>query len=147
MYYKVIKNNSVVDALINPSYVYRNPKNGVVMRCSNAEDGLGVISYDGSTVYQIKGRSPLHGDYEEVYLEEITETEYLELREIFDSYEPENPDEGGTENPPEENPETPDNPDEPPVNPERPMSATEMTVRIKELEEQLAATKILLGVE
>lgn len=118
------------------------------MRCPTVEDGLGVISYDGSTVYQIKGRKPLHGDYEEVYMEEITEEEYLELREVFDSYEPENPDEGNTEIPPvEENPETPDNPDEPPVNPERPMSANEMTAKIKELEEQLTATKILLGVE
>lgn len=148
MYYRVIENNEVIDAISNPRYVYRNNKNGRVLSCKDEELAQGIISYDGSTIYQLKNKKSMSGGYGVVTIEEIDEATYLELRELFDALLE---DKENTEENPDVNPEEPESPDdgtqETPETPEveTPMNLREMRTKIKELEEQLAATKILLG--
>lgn len=129
-YYKVIKNNEIIDVLDKLHYVRRNPRNGVILSCGE-DNGQGIISYDGSTIYKLD--DALGGDYDTVILESIDEAEYTRLRDLLDGVEPELPNED------EEN--------EPTEQPKEPMSIGEMRTKITELEEQLAAAKILLGVE
>lgn len=138
MYYKVIRDNEVVDVINSLRYVRHNHRNGIILSCRK-EQGQGILSYDGSTIYQLADKNSLGDNYDVVSLVEIDEAEFKRLRDLLDGVEteePESPDDGS-----QETPETP------PEEPELPMSVAEMRVKIKELEEQLAATKILLGVE
>ena len=132
MYYKVIRNNDIIDAIESLRYVYHNPRNGVILSC-NEKLGQGILSYDSSTIYQLADKNSLGGDYDVVELVEIDETEFKRLRDLLDGVEPEEP-----ESPDDGSQETPETPEEP-------MTVAEMRTKIKELEEQLAATKILLG--
>lgn len=145
MYYKVIKidDNSVVDAISSLRYVRRNPRNGVILSC-NEKSGQGIISYDGSTIYQLPNKDSFGDEYDIITLVEIDETEFREIRTLVDSMKPkpEEPDE--EEFPEEEHPEPP----ETPIDPTQPMTPIEeLQYKVYVLEEQLAATKILLGVE
>lgn len=139
MYYKVIRNNEVIDAISSLCYVRHNPRNGMILSCKE-EFGQGILSYDCSTIYQLADKNSLGDNYDVVDLVEIDETEFKRLRDLIDGVEteePESPDDGSQE--------MPETPEEPEV--QEPMTVAEMRTKIKELEEQLAATKILLGVE
>ena len=145
MYYKVIKNddNSVVDAIDSLHYVRRNPRNGMILSCRE-KSGQGILSYDGSIIYQLPNQDSLGDNYDTVTLVEIDKVEFEEIRVLVDSMkpEPEEPDE--EEFPEEEHPEPP----KPPIDPTQPMTPIEeLQYKVCVLEEQLAATKILLGVE
>lgn len=81
--YKVIQNNEIIDVLDKLHYVWRNPRNGVLLSC-DARHSQGVISYDGSTIYSIGDKLT---EYPTVTLEEIDADEYKRLRDLLDGVE------------------------------------------------------------
>lgn len=122
--YKVIQNNEIIDVLERLHYVWRNPRNGVMLMC-DAKRGQGVISHDGSTIYNIGTLA----DYPTVTLEEIDAGEYKRLRDLLDGVEE-------TEEVVEVIP-TFDEPNEPTPEVREPMSVAEMRERITKMEENL----------
>lgn len=144
MYYKVIKNddNSVIDAIDSLHYVRRNPRNGMILSCTE-KSGQGVLSYDSSTIYQLPDKDSLGDDYNTITLVEIDEAEFEEIRALVDSMKPEPEEPDDEDFVEEEHPE----PSEP-IDPTKPITPMEeLQYKVSMLEEQLAATKILLGVE
>ena len=130
MYYKVIKENQVIDAVNSLRYVRQNPRNGMVLSCKK-ESGQGVLSYDGSTIYQLAGKNSLNGNYDVVDLVKINETEFQRLRDLFDGVESEPADDGFQET----------------FEPlKEPMSIAKMREKIVQLDEQVSKMMALLDV-
>lgn len=123
--YKVIQNNEIIDVLERLHYVWRNPRNGVMLTC-DAKRGQGVISHDGSTIYNIGTLA----DYPTVTLEEIDAGEYKRLRDLLDGVEE-------TEEVVETAVESVGDPEEPTPEVREPMSVAEMRERITKMEENL----------
>jgi len=127
MAYKIVLNTTVVDAQKNLNYVYWQVKNHLLL-VGRSDFANGIVSSDGSTVWHLDGYPEFpEGSYETVKAVEITDEEYEELvkqLEIGTVEEPEDPGAGETV-----------------------MSAQEMRSKILTLEDELAAAKILLGVE
>lgn len=127
MAYKIVLNTTVVDAQKNLNYVYWQVKNHLLL-VGRSDFANGIVSSDGSTVWHLDGYPEFpEGTYETVKAVEITDEEYEELvkqLEIGTVEEPEDPGAGETV-----------------------MSAQEMRSKILTLEDELAAAKILLGVE
>ena len=127
MAYKIVLNTTVVDAQKNLNYVYWQVKNHLLL-VGRSDLANGIVSSDGSTVWHLDGYPEFpEGSYETVKAVEITDEEYEELvkqLELGTVEEPEDPGAGETV-----------------------MSAQEMRSKILTLEDELAATKILLGVE
>lgn len=127
MAYKILLNTTVVDAQKNLNYVYWQVKNHLLL-VGRSDFANGIVSSDGSTVWHLDGYPEFpEGSYETVKAVEITDEEYEELvkqLEIGTVEEPEDTDTGETV-----------------------MSAQEMRSKILSLEDELAAAKILLGVE
>ena len=127
MAYKIVLNTTVVDAQKNLNYVYWQVKNHLLL-VGRSDLANGIVSSDGSTVWHLDGYPEFpEGSYETVKAVEITDEEYEELvkqLEIGTVEEPEDPGTGETV-----------------------MSAQEMRSKILTLEDELAAAKILLGVE
>lgn len=94
MYYKVLKNNKVVDVLDRLIFVKYQPKNEIMVACAKNE-AQAIISSDGETIWHVYGlyRIPV-GGYDTVELIEIDEYEYKQLKvlnlrtpqEIIDEY-------------------------------------------------------------
>lgn len=127
MYFILVNDNTIVDVINVIRYVCENPRNGVVLLCDE-EHRQGILSYDGSTIYQLADKPFMNGDYDAVELVETVESEFIRLRGLIDDGE---------------NPIIPHEE----IGIEEPMSVGEMRAKIKDLEEQLLAAKILLGVE
>lgn len=129
LYIKVIKDETViaVEAHSSPVYVYKQP-NGVLVRCTKRKS-QGILSVDGSTIYQLVGKEAL----ENVTLiaEVITTTEYHNLVDTLEQEDIE-----------DTTPEVPED-----VVEEEVLTRAELTAKVVALEEELTATKILLGVE
>lgn len=127
MAYKILLNTTVVDAQKTLNYVYWQVKNHLLL-VGRSDFANGIVSSDGSTVWHLDGYPEFpEGSYETVKAVEITDEEYEELvkqLEIGTVEEPEDPGAGETV-----------------------MSAQEMRSKILTLEDELAAAKILLGVE
>lgn len=127
MAYKIVLNTTVVDAQKTLNYVYWQVKNHLLL-VGRSDFANGIVSSDGSTVWHLDGYPEFpEGSYETVKAVEITDEEYEELvkqLEIGTVEEPEDPGAGETV-----------------------MSAQEMRSKILTLEDELAAAKILLGVE
>lgn len=127
MAYKIVLNTTVVDAQKELNYVYWQVKNHLLL-VGRSDFANGIVSSDGSTVWHLDGYPEFpEGSYETVKAVEITDEEYEELvkqLEIGTVEEPEDPGTGETV-----------------------MSAQEMRSKILTLEDELAAAKILLGVE
>lgn len=94
MFYKVIKNNKVIDVTDSLTYVRISPKSGKILICTKAE-ASGIASSDRKTVWHLKGFYPFpSGDYETVEIETISKEEYRQLKmlcgktpeEIIDEY-------------------------------------------------------------
>lgn len=93
MFYKVIKNNRVIDVLDKLIYVKWQEKHKIMVLC-NEDEAQGIISSDGNKIWHESSlyRFPVHG-YDEVALEEIDQYEYEQLKilncktpeEIFDA--------------------------------------------------------------
>ena len=117
-----------LEAIDSPVYVMLQ-KNNVVVRCLEPM-AQGIVSLDGSEIYQLDGKTSLGDGYSLAV--PITLAEYDELAANYER----------DEDPEDTNPEVPDGTVEGDV-----LTRAQLTAKVVELEEQLAATKILLGVE
>ena len=117
-----------LEAIDSPVYVMLQ-KNNVVVRCLEPM-AQGIVSLDGSEIYQLDGKTSLGDGYSLAV--PITIAEYDELAANYER----------DEDPEDTDPEVPDGTVEGDV-----LTRAQLTAKVAELEEQLAATKILLGVE
>ena len=80
MYYKVIKNNKVIDVLDQLIYLKYQPKHKTMVLCDE-NDAQAILSSDKNTIWHEKTlyKIPVSG-YEEVSVEEIDENEFKQLR-------------------------------------------------------------------
>lgn len=88
MYYKVLKNNKVIDVLDRLVYAKYNQKHKIMIACALSE-AQAIISSNGEYVWHVDGlyRMPVDG-YDTVELVEIDEYEYKKLK-IFNMKTPE----------------------------------------------------------
>lgn len=127
MAYKIVLNTTVVDAQSTLNYVYWQVKNRLLL-VGRSDFANGIVSSDGSAVWHLDGYPEFpEGTYETVKAVEITDEEYEELVKQLELGTVEEPEDPGTG--------------------ETVMSVQEMRSKILTLEDELAATKILLGVE
>ena len=122
------------EAIEAPAYVRLQEKNGFMVRCAELK-AQGILSADGGTIYQLEGKDPLEGKTLTAVFIDVTE--YTVLSETLgsdDTTEDDTTEDGATEDQTNEGTTSV-------------MSRAEMATRIIALEEQLAAAKILLGVE
>ena len=94
MYYKVIKNNKVIDVLDNLTYLKWQPKHKMMV-LSDENEAQAILSSDKNTIWHEKTlyNIPVSG-YDTVELVEIDEYEYKQLKvlncksidEILDAY-------------------------------------------------------------
>lgn len=94
MYYKVLKNNKVIDVLDRLMFVKYQPKHEIMVACVKNE-AQAIISSDGETIWHVRGlcKVPVDG-YDTVELAAIDEYEYKQLKvlnmktpeEIIDEY-------------------------------------------------------------
>lgn len=94
MYYKIVKNNQVVDVVDQLTYVRLSPKSGKILLCPQAE-AQGIVSSDRKEVWHLNGFYNFpNNDYETVSAIRITKEEYNRLKvlngktpeEIIDEY-------------------------------------------------------------
>lgn len=124
LYVKILSGGETVgaEALDTPAYVKYQTRNHAIVRCSET-DAQGILSKDGDEIYQLQDKAALPGEYKTAV--PISMMEYDEL---------------GYEDSEDTNPVVPD--EDTPI-----MTRAELTAKVQELEEQLSAAKILLGVE
>lgn len=82
MYYKVLKNDKVIDVLDHLSFVKYQEKHNIMVSCTK-EEAQAIISSDGKYVWHVTGlyNIPISG-YDTVYLEEIDKYEYEQLKAL-----------------------------------------------------------------
>lgn len=96
MYYKIIKNNRVIDILTHISYVKFQQKHKIMLNCDEAS-AQGILSSDGNYIWHLDYlyNFPLEaGDIDTVEIQKIDEYEYNQLKslnmktpeEIIDEY-------------------------------------------------------------
>lgn len=96
MFYKVIKNNKVIDVLDHLTYLKWQKKNKIML-LSDLNEAQAILSSDGNTIWHVEGLYDLPveaGKYDTVRLEEIEEHEYTQFKmlngrsvqEILDEY-------------------------------------------------------------
>ena len=131
LYFKIMQGNTVVtaEAHDDPVYVCKQTKNNILVRCPEVH-AQGILSLDGSTVYQLDGKTSLGLDNGYT----AHPTVMTEYEEIISNQEP-------APDPEDENPEIPVDDPEAEV-----LTRAQLTARIHALEDELAAAKILLGV-
>ena len=88
MYYKVIKNDKVIDVLDRLFFVKYNQKHKIMVACDKSE-AQAIVSSDGAYFWHIPGlyRIPVDG-YDTVELEPIDIYEYKRLK-VFNMKTPE----------------------------------------------------------
>lgn len=80
MYYKVIKNNRVIDVLDKLIYLKYQPKHEIMVLCGENE-AQAILSSDGSMIWHEKTLYKIPADgYDEVEIQEIDKYEYEQLR-------------------------------------------------------------------
>ena len=94
MYYKVMKNNKVIDVLDRLIFLKYQPKHNIMVFCDESE-AQGILSSDQNSIWHEVSmyKIPVSG-YDTVRLEEIDNYEYRQLKmlnmktpeEIIDSY-------------------------------------------------------------
>ena len=94
MYYKVIKDNKVIDVLDHLTYLKWQQKNKIML-LSDLSEAQAILSSDGNTIWHVEGFYDLPVDgYDTVELIEIEEIEYKQRKilngksaqEIIDEY-------------------------------------------------------------
>ena len=82
MYYKVVKNNKVIDVLDNLIYLKWEPKHKIMV-LTDENDAQAILSSDKDTIWHEKSlyRVPVDG-YDCVSVEEIDKYEYEKLRTL-----------------------------------------------------------------
>ena len=80
MFYKVIKNNRVIDVLDKLVFLKYQPKHKIMVLCGENE-AQAILSSDGDTIWHEKTlyKVPIDG-YDTVELVEIDEYEYKQLK-------------------------------------------------------------------
>ena len=80
MYYKVLKDNRVIDVLDDLIYLKWQPKHKILVLCGENE-AQAILSSDGNTVWHVEGfyELPVEG-YDCVTISEIDKYEYEKLR-------------------------------------------------------------------
>lgn len=80
MYYKVIKDNKVIDVLDHLSFVKYQEKHNIMIACDKSE-AQAIVSSDGAYVWHVVGLYgiPTSG-YDTVTLIEIDQHEYRQLK-------------------------------------------------------------------
>ena len=80
MYYKVVKNDKVIDVLDRLMFVKYQKKHNIMIACDKSQ-AQAIISSDGEYIWHIDGlyRIPVDG-YDTVELVEIDEHEYKQLK-------------------------------------------------------------------
>lgn len=80
MFYKVLKNNKVIDVLNNLTYLKWQPKNKMWV-LSGESEAQAILSSDGNTIWHEKSLYEIPCDgYESVEAVEIDEFEYRQLK-------------------------------------------------------------------
>lgn len=130
VYIKVMQGDTLVaaEAHDSPAYVRRQTKNNLIVRCSE-QNAQGILSLDGSTVYQLDGKASLG-------LEDGCTAYYIYMTDYEAII-------AGMENTDEEdtNPDVPEDTTEAEI-----LTRAELTAKVLSLEQELQAAKILLGV-
>lgn len=94
MYYKVLKDNKVIDVLDHLSFVKYQEKHGIMVSCTQ-EEAQAILSSDGEHIWHVYGLYNLPVDgYDTVTLDEVDVYEYNQLKmlngktieEIIDAY-------------------------------------------------------------
>ena len=80
MYYKVLKDNKVIDVLDNLIYLKWEPKHKIMV-LTDENDAQAILSSDKNTIWHEKTlyKIPVSG-YDEVEIQEINQFEYQQLR-------------------------------------------------------------------
>ena len=80
MFYKVIKNNKVIDVLDHLTYLKWQKKNKIMLLSGEGE-AQAILGSDGNTIWHVEGfyDLPVEG-FETVRLVEIDECEYKQLK-------------------------------------------------------------------
>lgn len=126
-WFKLLDNSGKIigaEAIEEPSFVVRL-KNGTVQTTGNERTAQGVVSADGSALYQLVGRPLLNDPDVRCMAQEITEGEYQEIMQ-----DPPDPEDDDPEIPDGSDPET------------KPMSRAELTEAVEALEK---ANTLLTG--
>lgn len=80
MYYKIIKNNKVIDVLDKLTYLKWQPKNKIML-LSDEGEAQAILGSDNNTIWHVEGLYDLPVDgYDTVDLVEIDQYEYKRLR-------------------------------------------------------------------
>lgn len=80
MYYKVLKNGRVIDALDHLRFVKYQPKHDIMVNCVE-DDAQGIISSDGNHIWHVDGYYLIPcPEYDTVELQEIDLYEYEQLK-------------------------------------------------------------------
>lgn len=82
MFYKVLKNNKVIDVLDHLTYLKWQPKNKIMLLCGEGE-AQAILASDNNTVWHVEGYYDLPveaGNYESVSIQEISQFEYKQLK-------------------------------------------------------------------
>lgn len=82
MYYKVMKNNKVIDVLNHLTYLKWQPKNKIML-LSDLDEAQAILSSDENTVWRVEGLYDLPveaGEYDVVKLVEIDGYEHKQLK-------------------------------------------------------------------
>lgn len=94
MFYKVIKDNKVIDVLDHLTYLKWQPKNKIML-LSDLNEAQAILGSDGNSIWHVEGLYDLPVDgYETVKLVQVDEYEYKQLKtlnmrspeEIIDSF-------------------------------------------------------------
>lgn len=80
MYYKVLKDNKVIDVLDHLCFVRYQKKHGIMENCLESE-AQGIISSDGNYIWHVDGlyAIPISG-YDTVEIVEVDKYEYDQLK-------------------------------------------------------------------
>ena len=82
MFYKVLKNNKVIDVLDHLTYLKWQEKNKIML-LSDLNEAQAILSSDGNTVWHVEGFYDLPVDgYDTVNLVEIDIYEYKQLKAL-----------------------------------------------------------------
>ncbi len=80
MFYKVLKNNKVIDVLDHLTYLKWQPKNKIML-LSDLDEAQAILGSDGNTIWHVEGLYdlPVEG-HDTVKLVEVDEYEFKQLK-------------------------------------------------------------------
>jgi len=82
--YKILKGNTIVDAVENLNYVRQNPRNKMII-ASTPAFANGILSNDQTVIWHLDGLAPFSdGNFDTVVAVEIGEEDYNLIREVLD---------------------------------------------------------------